>query len=168
MRGFIMIKEVKFEFHKHRQVFDVRDVLTKIEYLEWFFEDELKKHDNILNVVIAVPYFDSNMNVIKDKHDGVFYRQHLKIADAIADHLNENAQLNVIDIISNGQHTSEVAKKVDTTIDYVVFLDFSTGLERDFIGSQLASNTPSGKVNKKLHAIELFSLDYLQHSFYSA
>ena len=159
-----MIKEVEFEFRRQRQVFDVRDVLSKIEYLEAFFEGELEKYKYPLKIVIAIPYFSPTMRVIKDIHDGLFQRQHLKKAKYIADALNEkHNRINVVDIISDAEYTSEVVKKANKRIDYVIFLDVFTELERHYIGSEIASNTPYGRINKELHSIELFSVNYAQY-----
>jgi len=160
MVGFMMIKNIEFKFSTHSKVFNLPMVESKIDYLTTFFKNERRGNKKVLNVVIAVPYFDSKMRIIQNVDDGGIHRYQLKVAKEVAMSLKDSERINVVDVISDPRQSSKMIEKVDTNIDYVVFLAPFTSLERNYIGAELASNTQSGKVNRRLHAVEVLSRKY--------
>jgi hypothetical protein len=156
----MMIREVDFEFHTHSKVFDVPEIESKINYLKTFFKTARRGNKEILNIVIAIPHFDAKMRIIQHVNNGWIYRTHLENAKKVRISLKDDKRINVVDVISDPRQSSEMVKKVETNIDYVIFLYPFTPLERNYIGAELATNTHSGKVNEKLHAIELLSRRY--------
>jgi len=150
-----MIKDIEFDFHSHSKVFDLLNIESKINYLKTFFKDEMRENEGaLLNVVIAVPYFDSEMRVIQDVDDGWVYLDHLKSANKVKVSLKDDEKINVIDIVSDPRQ-SKAMEKMEMNIDYVVFLYPFTPLELNYIGAELASKTQYGRVNNRLHAVEL-------------
>ena len=157
----MMIEKVEFEFHTHSKVFNLPEIESKINYLKTFFKTKTKGNKKVLNIVIAVPRFDPKMRIIQNVNDGWLYRTHLENAKKVRVSLEDDERINVVDVISDPRQSSEMMKKEETNIDYVVFLHPFTSLERNYVGAGLAFNIHSGKVNEKLHAIKLLARGYV-------
>ena len=124
------LSKINYKFKEETTIKALGVNETILELTKYF--NQRPPSDEVVNVVLVVTQFHDSGIRYKELGGSYFWRR-FEGAVTIADTLEINTSVKVLDIITNPEYSKYLAQEVDERVDFVVFLNPITESEAKYI-----------------------------------